>query len=307
MSRILRHFFSEYVHWAGVCGPVQLPTSFNVVEVFLRFSTENVIFDLREEEEHLLGAYDFFNWYTAEGRTLTKDLGILKDLLREGVVYSYDMIDAPSDSLVSTEDSQLALLGISVVRHQDELSVILLAGENPPYPTDEEVRTRSALGRPVPGKEAIAPDASLTIADRIVPGLPNYSQVILLTRIYIESRSYDVRYVNLDIGKSFLVLTDDRTALTPCENKGAILADSKQRLRRYDDLFSALSALIFLPVYFVARRTEVVCTRFATELSARRNSAKVMRAYRLLGKEAVTLHREVRCLAGEQSGRYRDF
>ena len=89
-----------------------------------------MIFDLREEEEHLLGAYDFFNWYTAEGRTLTKDLGILKDLLREGVVYSYDMIDAPSDSLVSTEDSQLALLGISVVRHQDELSVILLAGEN---------------------------------------------------------------------------------------------------------------------------------------------------------------------------------
>jgi hypothetical protein len=219
--------------------------------------------------------------------------------MTEGVVYSYDMVGAPDDFLISTHKSNIALLGMSLVRHEDELSVMLLAGENPPHRTDDEVREGIASRMPVPGKEGIKPDASLAISDRIVPGLADYSHVILLTRIYLESRRYDVRYVNLDEGQSYMVYTDDPVALSPCHDRETLLPELTRRLHRYDDLFSALTALIYLPVYFIARQAEVVTTRFSTELNAQKNSAKVKRAFRVLGEQAVTLHRQAKCLAGQ--------
>jgi hypothetical protein len=301
MSRTLRHFFLEYFNRIASGGPTQMPSSFNVVEAFLRFSEEYAIFDLREEEEHLLRAYDFLNWYTSATGTLIADPSVLKDVVNEGIVYSYDMVGAPNDFLISTQDSNIALLGISLVRHEDELSVMLLAGENPPYPPDDEVRKAVAALRPVPGREAVKPDTSLTIASRIVPGLPDHSQIILLTRVYLESRRYDVRYVNLDVGQGYLVFTDDPAALSTFDDRGGMLQELTRQLHRYDNLFSALTALMYLPVYFIARQPEVVSTRFAAELKAQKNSTKVKRAFRVLGEQAVTLHRQVRCLASESS------
>jgi len=205
------------------------------------------------------------------------------------------------DFLIPTQDSNIALLGISLVRHEDELSVMLLAGENPPYRADDEVREGIAGGTAAPGKEAIKPDVSWTISDRIVPGLPDYSQIILLTRIYLASRRYDVRYVNLDEGQSYSVYTDDPAAISACYDRDRLLPNLMRMLHRYGGVFSALTALIYLPVYFIARQAEVVSTRFSTELNAQKNSAKMKRAFRVLGKQAVALHRQVKCLAGQSS------
>jgi len=100
MSQILRQFFREYFGRIGKGGPEQLPTSFNVMEAFLRFSEQYYLFDLRDEEEHLLRAYDFFNWYTSEAGMLVEDPAIVKAVLNEGVIYSYDMVGAPNDFLI---------------------------------------------------------------------------------------------------------------------------------------------------------------------------------------------------------------
>lgn len=300
MAQTLRYFFGEYLNRMMNGGPRQLPSSLNVVEAFLRFSEEYNLFDLRTEEEHLLRAFDFMNWYTSAGK-LVEDLGVLKDVTNEGTVYSYDMVGAPDDFLISTPDSKVALLGISLVRHDDELSVIVLAGENPPYPSDDEVSGLVDTCKAFPGREGVTLDDSLTTASRMVPGLPSHSQILLLTRIYLESHCYDVRYVNLDLGQSYLVLTDDAAALTMADDGKALLQRLTQQLHRYDDLFSALTALIYLPVYFVARQSDVISTRFATELKAQKNSAKVKHAFRVLGEEAVTLHRQVKCLVSRSS------
>jgi len=306
MSRTLRYFFGEYFNRMGSSAAGRMPCSFNVVEAFLRLAENYPMFDLLEEEEHLLRAYDFFDWYTSAAGMLIGDPSVLKAILMDGIVYSYDMVGAPDDFLISTKDSIIALLGISLVRHEDELSVMLLAGENPPYRADDEVREGIARGMPVPGKEAIKAGASWTISDRIVPGLADYSQIILLTRIYLESRCYDVRYVHLDEGQSYLVYTDDPVALTPCDDRETLLPELVRKLRRYDDLYSALAALIYLPVYFIARQAEVVTTRFSTELNAQKNGARVKRAFRVLGEHAVVLHRQVKCLAGQSSPAWTD-
>ena len=61
MSRTLRYFFGEYLHRMGNSAAGQMPSSFNVVEAFLRLADDYPMFDLREEEEHLLRAYDFLD------------------------------------------------------------------------------------------------------------------------------------------------------------------------------------------------------------------------------------------------------
>src|SRR5262245_3735334 len=51
LSETLRHFFREYFGRLSNGGPSALPTSFNVMEAFLRFRAEFSAFDLREECE----------------------------------------------------------------------------------------------------------------------------------------------------------------------------------------------------------------------------------------------------------------
>ena len=79
MSRLLRQYFKECSNRIGSGGPALLPSSFNVGEAFLRFSEEYRLFDVRNEEEHLLRTYDFLNWYTAAAGSLINDPLILKD------------------------------------------------------------------------------------------------------------------------------------------------------------------------------------------------------------------------------------
>lgn len=293
MSRVLRYFFQEYLNRMRL-GPDLMPLSFNVVEAFFRFRPEYMIFDLRYEKEHLLGVSDFFDWYSsaATGK-LVLDPGLLKDVMLDDVIYSYDLIGMPSEFWLSTPDSKLAILGVSMIRHKDELSLILSAGENPPCGGEFK------LGAPTPGKEAVTPDPLLSSEDRLVPGLPEYSHVMCLTRVYLDTRRYDVRYVLRDTGKSFVVLTDDRVGFSGARASSNLFETVKRQLPRYDDLFSALASLIYLPACFVARQKDLVTTQFATELNRKKQTKRARSAAKVLGSDALVFQRSVECLTSE--------
>src|SRR5438128_10350257 len=57
MATLVRQYFQEFAHRLMVAGPSSLPLSFNVVEAFLEFSTKYMVFDVRQEREHLLRLY----------------------------------------------------------------------------------------------------------------------------------------------------------------------------------------------------------------------------------------------------------
>jgi hypothetical protein len=310
MADTLRHFFFEYFGRMAKDGPRSLPSSFNVLEGFLEYSKRYVAFDVREEREHLLRLYEYFNWFTAETSPLPADPGMLQDVMQEGVIYSYDTIGATDDFNLRAGNSDIAILGVSLVRHEGELSAMLLAGEHPPYRADEEVGDRAPNWISFPGREALKPAPEYTIASRYVPGLPGYGRVILLTRIDLRARKYDVRYIHLDTGPGYEVITDDLTVLRAMGKpfKGlldemglspGVLDMMKLRLARYDDLFSAVTALIYLPTFFLTRPPDVVETRFVTELFVRRGEAKVKKAVRALGYKSVPFYRTIRCLASD--------
>jgi hypothetical protein len=198
VAETLRHFFREYFGRLMRAGPHSLPTSFNVVESFLSFSERFFVFDLREEREHLLRLHEYIDWYTAG--CFPDKPAVLTDIVSEGVVYAYNMVSPLEDFAIETTDSKIRILGVALVRHGQELSAMIVAGEAPPFPSDEEIISGFKRGRITPGREAIQPDPSYGVKDRYIPELPGYTRVILLARFDLEYSRYDVRYINLDLG-----------------------------------------------------------------------------------------------------------
>jgi hypothetical protein len=141
-------------------------------------------------------------------------------------------------------------------------------------------------------KEGLRPHASFGVKDRYLAELPGHARIVMLARFNLNYSRYDVRYVNLDTGASYYVLTDDRTIYDSKEDEEA-LAD----LERYSGLFSALAVMLYLPAFFVDQAARTVETKFATELQVTRNRGNVRKAVKVLGMAEVPFSRTVRCLA----------
>jgi hypothetical protein len=305
MATLIRYYFTEYLSRWMQHGPLSLPPSFNVVESFLTFNETYFAFDLCQESEHLLTLDDYFDWHTSND--LPDDPAILTDVMQEGLVYSYDMTSDVEGFYVSTPESKLTIAGVSLVRHDNELSCIVLAGEKPPNPPDVAIRAGASV--PVRGRENIAPASDLEIKDRYLPGFPGFGRIILMARYDLIRGTYDVRYVNLDIGPSFWVLSDDQTTFTReivRNERQSILAKSLEELNRYQELFSAATALIYLPVAFVASADRVNEARFTTELKVMEHEEPVQQAISELGEKEVIFERRVRCLAAGERQRKED-
>jgi hypothetical protein len=218
-------------------------------------------------------------------------------MMTEGVIYSYDMVSDQS-SLRISGDSQQVFAGASFVRHDYELSCLLLAGENPPLHSDEEI-LKMPLGKAAPGREALKAAPGLTVKDRYLDGYPLFAKVVLLTRFDLGARKHGVRYVNLDDGLGFTVFTDDSSVfgdLSPAD-ADQLGRWARDGLLRYEDLFSALSSMIYLPAFFAAYPGNIQELEVMTELQATRDNPQVRETMKKLGGLRCTTHRTIRCLS----------
>ena len=297
MANALREYFQEYASRILNHGAHSFPASFNVVESFLHFSHEHFIFDLRDEEEHLLRLHDFFEWFTS-GVGLDAP-AILTEVLPEGKIYIYNVVTPLNDFRLQTDDSELVISGVALVRHDSELSMIALCGEFPEFPVADELSGIDEY-EPVLGKENLKRDPGYSPEDRYLKEVPGYSKVLALVRFDLIGRRYYVRYLCRDVGPSYLTSTDDpliflRTGIGQQERKD-ILAASSKILERYSPLFSSLATLLYLPVFFVEERGRVVETVFSTELHSRKRSTRVRRAVRDLSRDTLSFTRKVFCM-----------
>ena len=307
ISNILRHYFSEYASRLGTHGPHSFPSSFNVIESFLSFSHEFFLFDLRAEQDHLLRLHDYIDWYTSGA--FPEDPKVLTEVATEGLIYSYTMVTPIEDFRIQTPDSELAVSGVALVRHATELSMIALCGEVPAIPSDHQIPEITREDLSVFGRQDLESDPEVSVADRYMEEIPGHSRVIALVRFDLESRRYFVRYLNHDIGISYLVATDDPTIFTTEASRmrrKEMFKQSSETLIRYDPLFALLVSLMYLPVFFVAARDRVNQTTFSTDLHARRTSTEVRKAIRHLGRNSLSFQRNVSCLGSTADTSFAD-
>lgn len=294
MSRTLRHFYAEYVNRLNRYGPDSMPSSYSVVHAFTFFSDELFQFGLRPEREHLLHSDDYFRWYAAN--TLIHVPSILIDAMHEGVTYSYDMANDSGGYRITLKRRVLIVAGVSLIRHGHELSCILVAGENPARPSDKEAQAMDAADGSYFGREQIAADSASSeydVDDRYLEGSPEFCRVIVLMQFDLKANKYGTRYVNVDLGKSYSVYTDDPDVPRDVKAKGVVL----KNLEEYQPLVSALATLIYLPITFADESAHVNEQSFRTDFSTKTNDAAIKNAIEILKTDEYWLTRSVKCLA----------
>jgi hypothetical protein len=262
------------------------------------FREEYLSLDLRDERESLLSMNEYVDRYTSGAFPETP--AALCDILEEGVVYAFNEADLARPFLVGAQDSRVSVVGVGYVRRGTELSVMVVGGEQPAWPPDGDVLGDKSGWTPFPGRESVRPDPTLGIRDRYLPELSSHARVILLSRIDLVRAVHDVRYVNIDIGTSYLVLCDDPVALGPSPG-GATIEDFSMRLGRYDELFSFALAAIYVPVFLLDNSRRVAEREFATPFHTRGLAPEVQRARQLLGHAECPHYRTVRCLPATTS------
>ena len=300
ISNLLREYFREYGSRIVTHGPHSFPTSFNVIESFLTYSHDFLMFDLREEREHLLRLHDYLEWYTSGA--IPEEPEILVEVIKEGVIHSFNMVAPTGDYRVQTRGSELVISGVALVRHGTELSMMILCGESPPHLSDKEA-TDFEMGQAMVGKEGLESGPEYTAEDRFLKEIPGYSRVIGLVRLDLKSRQSFVRYLNHDVGRAYKVATDDPMVFPEDISEArreATLSASAETLVRYEPLFALLWSLIYLPVFFIDAHGRVVETTFSTELHAKRASTAVRKATRHLGRKQLYFSRTVYCLQSDE-------
>jgi hypothetical protein len=295
MAKLLRYFHAEYESRITTHGINALPASFNVVEAFLDFTKELIQFQIRDEVEYLLSLDDYFQWYGDQN--VLPEASLLEGVLRSGVIYSYDMRTSEDEYRILGE-SDRRVAGISMIRHGSELTCVMLAGEKPPWMPDEEVEKMISKMRFVPGKEKLGAESHLSVRDRYLDGAPDYAKVILLTRFDLRTRQHDVRYILVDGGIQFIVLTDDIEVYEylPAEERQSHYEEAEKKLSRYDDLFSATMSLIFLPIFTADLSGEMHDLTVSTEISSRLSEREQAETRSELKYAKLHLQRTVNCL-----------
>ena len=305
ISNLLRDYFRNYAYRIFEHGWHSFPCSFNIVESFLSYSHDYFMFDLREEREHLLRLHDYLDWYTSGA--MPEEPGVLTEVAKEGVIYSYNMVEPAGDFRVEVQGSELVISGVGLVRHATELSMVILCGETPPHLSDEEAEDVDF--EPMVGKEGLEIGAEYSGEDRYLKEVPGYSRVIGLARVDLASRRCLVRYLYHDVGPSYHVVSDDPTifpeGVTEAE-RARFYAVSSKTLARYEPLFATLWSLMYLPAFFIDRHGQVAESTFSTELHSRRSSTEVRRAVRHLGRTSMAFSRKVLCLRPGGAGSSED-
>jgi hypothetical protein len=278
MDRELRYFIAEYNNRLMEYGMHHLPSSFSVAEAFVEFIPAYAYFALRHEADHLMGFSDFLDFATSSdaGDSIAAPM-----LLQPGVIYSYNNLEPVGDLTFSFDGGkQFSFAGVSMVRHGQEVSLLLLGGVESDLAAESEgVRSRVRAAHPV-GEQWRIPAKPLE-EHHAEPLLESdrYWKHDLLLRLDLSTKTEQARYVLQDWGGSFFVQTDDAAVLSECEDSDAILAAGLEAVERCAVLFEVAKTCLLLPEYFRFRvkiaREERRPTALATDKRKLSNSLKL--------------------------------
>lgn len=302
LDNLIRYFLHEYNNRNFSYGLRSMPSSFNILEAFLSYNPNLNFFRLRDEIDHLMSFIEFLDYFTSEN--VTEDTKDALNYMKEGVIYSYNAINDANDITFSMDNgAEFGIVGVSLVRFQSEINVLLLGGEKTDLDSkSKEIQEVTALTA-VPGREKIKP-----ADDRKREAVPlinnrNFWQTIVLSRFDLEDMTQNSRYILRDLGDCFLTITDDINAYlddatgkfidSQCEN---ILKTSYEEIEQYKTLFEICKTVIHLPLYLYSHSEYVIDERHSTKLAKTINTGKWLIRKKLIGPNERIAHRQVSVL-----------
>src|SRR5262249_44556020 len=130
--------------------------------------------------------------------------------LPDGVIYSFNVVGDPHDLIFSSgSGAEYGIGGFALVRRDDELSVLVLAGKAADLEGETDRLQDTELGHPVPGKEWLTRDRDLSWEATSLHGTSDLWKTLALARLDLQRRTIEVRYLLRDIRDAYVVASDD--------------------------------------------------------------------------------------------------
>lgn len=304
IDKLLRYFLSEFNSRNMNHGLYSMPTSFNVMEAFYKFIPEYNIFKIFKEKDSLLSFIEFLD-YVTEPEFNEPFIDIIQ-YTEEERIYSYNITNNLDDFVFSSENgTEFVLGGASIIRHGNEITVLLLAGEKNDLLQLAEDLTDIEVEDIVPGKEWIVPSKNRKREPIALFNDERYLQVLAITRIDIETLTTDSRYLLKDYGDSYEILTDDVSSFL--NYKGEFIKPEyeveikkfSQRIEEFSALFEMCKSIMYLPSYFENYSELIVEERHKTKFGQRSKKERLELKNKLLGLEERVQYRNVTVLNRE--------
>lgn len=299
----IREYLLEYNDRFFRHGPHSLPSSFNILEAFFHFKVPERYLRLREEKDHLLSFVEFFDYVTS--KESTDDVKDTIEYIDEGIIYSYNAINNPSEITFTIEDgNEYGIGGATLIRYGSEINIMMLAGEKTDIAKKSEELTKVKPLEPYPGKENIRPSDDLKREAVPLTNDKNMWKHLVITRFDLEDMTQNARYLLSDVGNSYLIITDDsdtfkdiKEAIISKEDE-KVLKSMSEKLEKYKTIFELCKTVLFLPLYFEHYWDKVTTERHPTELSKTIKKGKWITRKDLVGPKEKVIYRNVSVLSG---------
>jgi hypothetical protein len=295
----IREYNAEYNGRVFSGGLRDLPGSFNVVEAFNRFIPPSATFCIRDEKDFLFSFDDFIDFVTSD--LIDAENADFDSVLEEGKIYSFNSIDAKSQIKISSgSDEQYEFSSVSLVRFGDEVSMVLLAGQECDLAVETEKIRSNAVGKisALPHRAHLEMDKERELRAEPLYENSNLWKTVVAVRFDKRSRTIDARYLFRDWGKMYFVLTDDlETYVRPNGefwDKGVekVYKSAKESIGIHSALFELCKTCLLLPAYAQHFEADIVVERHPTKLLDFRKKVSNRKAITLVPAKYLIGHRE---------------
>lgn len=292
-DKVLRHFLQEYNNRWMTQGTMSFPSSFEVGEAFFATRREFAGLCLLPERDYLVSFTDFLDFATAADAPAT---AVEKAYaLEDRVIYNVTSLDKADALLLETDTtSSFGFVSASVVRRGDELSMLLVLGEQAPPENAQKLVDDVGTVNFNPNKQFLK---TVDLADNKPMYLPDTAllRTLALVRFNLKERRVESRQLMRELTNSFMVTTDSERMFPsrPGEpHTGA--AGAAEELDAVASVWEVAKTLILLPSYLLARvevmRTEEKRTQLGAEMTS---SLKAKRAVEQASAESRVLLRRI--------------
>ncbi|MFA6056636.1 MAG: GIY-YIG nuclease family protein [Taibaiella sp.] len=255
MDNEIRKYAREFNGRAFDHGLRSMPTSYNVLEAFFQYSPKFNFFEILEEENYIISFYDFVDFITS--KDFEENNVVIEDFLLDDMIYHYDISNDLEEITFSNDSGkEFVIGGVSLVKRGNEVVVLILNGlkENLTEKNKELEEENEYI--PTPGKENIKPDPNLKQEAVPLFDKQGYWKSLAFCRFDLTTKTIDVKFVQMDWGDRFTVLTDDSSIFLDMKGKPLHEFDSEyfqnyvKQLSDYTPLFDIAMKCLYLPYYF---------------------------------------------------------
>jgi len=255
-DKALRSFQLEYSGRALRNGPMSMPSSFEAGCAFFGSSPRFAALTLLPEIDHLVSFSDFLDFVTGDEGP---ELDVAKAYkLTDSVIYNINSLERADDLLLSTESSSsYGFAAASMVRRMDELTVMLVLGEDRPAEETEKLRdsVRRGPGTLNPGKGFLN-KIDTSQDNRLLLEGSSLGRTVAFVRFNLKERRMDLRMLMREFTNMFQIDTDSVVAVPPDnETYKPFLEGVQEKLNNVASVWEIAKTMVLLPAYLLKRIT----------------------------------------------------